>query len=349
LARAPTSAKETASASGLTLPASVVLVLALGALAFAAAPLVSVANEVVIALVSGLVIANLGGARSALAAPVSNFMLKRALKLAVILLGAGVDVALIRSVGVPALSVIIVAVGIALAVTGMVARQQGLATRPALLVGIGTAICGASAIAALAPVIQAKQQEVGVALATVLGFNAVVLLVYPVIGDLAGFDEVLFGTWAGVAVHDTASAVATGFAMGPEAGEVATVVKLVRILFLIPLLVVAARVVAIRGTTGDEGIRSAGRTVWKSVPWFVFGFAGLAAASSLGWLGPAADLLSDLAKTLIVFVVAAIGMTLRLKQVTLLGRKALVTGCAASLAIGIVSLLLIQAIGIRGL
>lgn len=143
----------------------------------------------------GLVIANWKGGTSVDPA-VSRFMLKRTLAFAVVLLGAGVDVALIRSVGIPSLVVIAASVCTGLAVSWVVGRRQGLGKRPALLVGIGTAICGASAIAAVAPVIKAKEHEVGVALAAVFGFNAAALLLYPAIGALAGLDPVFFGTWA---------------------------------------------------------------------------------------------------------------------------------------------------------
>lgn len=332
--------------SPLNLTASGLLVAAVGGAALLFAPLVPGVNEVVAALLVGLLLANLGGDRVVLAPAVGAFMLKRTLKLAVILLGAGVQVALIRQVGVPALLVIVVAIVAALVATALLSRWQGLQARPAALVGIGTAICGASAIAALAPVVRAKQEEVGVALATVLGCNAVALLLYPVIGAAAGWDAAFYGTWAGVAVHDTASAVATGFALGHEAGEVATVVKLARILFLLPLLLIVAAAMTARQNDGvGDGL---GRRLWQSIPWFVVGFVAMVVANSLGWLGAVGPVLSDTAKILIVFVVAAIGLTLRLRELASLGRRTVVVGAGASVTMAAVSLGVISALGIGG-
>lgn len=334
--------------AGLPRALSAVLVVMVGAVAVALAPVVPGANEVVIALVLGLAIANLGGARAEVDGAVSGFMVDRVLKFAVILLGAGINAELIRSVGGSALVVIVVAIVLAIAASWLVGRWQRLGPRSALLVGVGTAICGASAIAAVAPVLRAKQQEIGVALAAVLSFNALALLLYPVIGKAFGFDPVTFGTWAGVAVHDTATAVATGFALNPEAGEMATVVKLGRILFLIPILAVLAGTIAVREAAPDGGGPSARRAIMQSIPWFVFGFAALALLNSLGWLGDAGGVLSDGGKLLIVFVVGALGLRLRLGEITHLGRRVFVTGFAASVTIAIVSLLTISALGIAG-
>lgn len=326
--------------------ASAALVVVLASAAFLAAPVVPGVNEVVIALVLGIMAANVRGGRAALSPAVSNFMLKFALTSAVILMGAGVDLALIRSVGVPALAVISGSVVTGIVISLWVGRRQGLGKRPALLVGVGTAICGASAIAAVAPIIRAKEHEVGMALVAVFGFNAIALVAYPVIGGLAGFDQVLFGTWAGAAVHDTASSVATGFTMGPQAGEVATVVKLVRVLFLIPLLAVITGTVAVREAAEGDGVRGSIRSIWSSVPWFVFGFAALATLNALGWLGGIAEMLGDAAKVIIVFVVAAIGLSLRFKQLARVGRKTFATGLVASSTVGVVSLVLIHLLGI---
>lgn len=314
--------------------------------AFFAAPSIPGVTDVAIALLLGLLIANARPGRASLHPAVARFMLKRALSVAVVLLGAGVDLTLIRAVGAPVLVVISASVAAGLAVSWVVARHQGLGVRPALLVGVGTAICGASAIAAVAPMIRAKEREVGVALATVFGFNAIALLAYPVIGAVAGFDPVLFGTWAGAAVHDTASSVATGFAMGTEAGEVATVVKLARILFLIPLLAaIAGGVIARDGAlAGTRQVSPA--PIRSNVPWFIGGFVVLAILNALGWLGSQADVLSDTGKLIILLVVAAIGLNLRLRQVMHLGRKTFVTGLSASLAVAVVSLSLIQLLGI---
>ncbi|MGH3443519.1 MAG: YeiH family protein [Nitriliruptorales bacterium] len=141
-----------------------------------------------------------------------------------------------------------VAVLLAILVAGLAGPRLGLTGRSCLLIRIGTAICGVSAIVAVAPVLRARKEEIGLALATILSFNAGALLLCPLIGGVFAVDPVTFGTWPGVAVHDTASAVATGFALGPRAGEVATLVKLVRTLHLIRIMVLA--VLAVLNSAG---------------------------------------------------------------------------------------------------
>jgi len=310
------------------------VVLVLGIAAQFIGPLINGINAVVVALVLGLLVVNVSGDRLELDDRVPTFLLKRALKFAVILLGAGIDLGSIADVGAVAIGIIVVAVALAMGISWWLGRALGLDDRSALLIGVGTAICGASAIAAVAPILEAKKEQIGLALATVFSFNAAALIVYPLIGAALGLSQVTFGTWAGIGVHDTASAVATGFAFGAEAGEFATLVKLGRTLFLLPLLAVAVLVVQREG----GGSSSTGSTLRKNIPWFIVGFAALAAANTLGWLGEVGGFLNDSAKLIIVFVVVAVGLTLRISKVASIGRPLFLTGMAASLAVGVFAL-----------
>lgn len=305
-------------------------------------------NAVVVALLVGLLTVNLGGGRVAVDPAVSAFMLKRVLKWSVILLGAGIDVGLVADVGGDALLVISICFTLAIATAMLAGRWLGVGARSSLLIGVGTAICGASAIVAVASVLRAKKDEIGVALATILCFNALALVLYPVIGHALDIGSVAFGTWAGVGVHDAASAVAVGFALDHQAGEVATVVKLARTLYLIPLVIAIAVVVSARDRRRGTAETGTGRGILSSIPWFVFGFAALATLNGLGWLGGVGDVLSSIATYLIVFVVATIGLTLRVSEVARLGGRLFVTGFVASVLVGAVGLVLIQALDISG-
>ncbi len=319
-----------------------IIVLVLGAAAQLIGPLINGINAVVVALVLGLLVVNVGGDRISLDDQVPTFLLKRALKFAVILLGAGIDLASIVDVGLKAVGITAIAVIMAMAISWYLGRALGLVNRSALLIGIGTAICGASAIAAVAPVLKAKKEEVGLALATVFSFNAIALLAYPLIGAALGLSQVEFGSWAGIGVHDTASAVATGFAFGAEAGEFATLVKLERTLFLLPLLAIA--VAMVRREDGDT--TSSGSTLRDNIPWFIVGFVVLATANTFGWLGEVGGFLNDAAKLIIVFVVVAVGLTLRLSKVASIGKPLFYTGFAASLAVGAFALAAIVGLGV---
>lgn len=318
------------------------VVLVVGVAGILLGPFLAGLNAVVVALVVGIAVANLASRWFDPADQVTSFLIKRVLKAAVILLGAGIDLAIVADIGGPALATTALAVVVALVVAAGLGIRLGLAPRPATLIGVGTAICGASAIAAVAPVLRAKREEIGVALATIFTFNAAALILYPIIGGLVGMSDVAFGTWAGIGVHDTAASVATGFTHSDTAGEVATLVKLTRTLFLIPLILVVSAWEARGPNRTESGLQA----IARSFPWFVVGFVVLALANTLGWLGGIGDVANDVAKLAIVFVVAAVGLTLRFSRVAAIGRPLFVTGFAASLAVGGLAL---AALGIFGI
>ena len=127
------------------------------------------------------------------------------------------------------------------------------------LIGVGSSICGGSAIAAVAPVIDADENQTSLSLATIFILNAVALFVFPVIGHWLGMGQTQFGTWAAIAIHDTSSVVGAGAAYGEEALKVATTVKLTRALWIIPLSLVSALI-----------FRQKGKKI--QIPWFIFWF-----------------------------------------------------------------------------
>lgn len=292
--------------------------------------LVGPVNAVIAALLLGILAGNFSPIVTR-SDTVSTFMLKRVLKFAIILLGAGVDATLLSRVNVSVVLIILAAIVLSLIVARVVGPALGLSRDTSMLIGVGTSICGASAIAAVAPILRAKQVEVGFALGTIFVFNAIAMLTYPLLGFALDMDPFHFGAWAGIAVHDTASAVATGFAYGTEAGETATLVKLTRTLFLVPLVVV----LAISSSVGDsaDSDASLGRSIVKSFPLFVLGFIATAAANTLGILGDLGSWISDFGKLLVVGVVVAIGLSLRFDRIKALGPALAITGLIASLVV----------------
>jgi uncharacterized integral membrane protein (TIGR00698 family) len=175
------------------------------------------------------------------------------------------DLGVIARVGVRGVGY--TAVGIAVTLLLTLVLTILLRTDPtiSLLVGVGTAICGGSAIAAVAPVIRAKSSQTSVALAVVFCLNAVALVVFPQIGHAAGLSPRLFGLWSAVAIHDTSSVVGAALTFGPQATEVATTVKLARTLWIIPLAL-AAGYLPIAHSSDD------GRKAKPRWPWFIIGF-----------------------------------------------------------------------------
>ena len=179
------------------------------------------------------------------------------------------------------------------------------------LVSSGTAICGGSAIAAVGPVIKAKDSEMSVALGTVFILNAVALFIFPPIGRMLGLDDVQFGTWAEIAIHDTSSVVGAGAAYSEAALEIATTIKLTRALWIIPVAFVTAVL-----------FRSTGNKI--TVPWFILWFV-----------------IAMLINTYLLDGVPMIGASLSPTVIRQVGLRPLLQGVLLWVVISIVSLLLI--------
>lgn len=184
------------------------------------------------ALVGGAVLAlTVGNPRAAL----TRTWTHRLLPLAVIGLGADMDLRAVAKAGLHGLRytalslVLVMALGLWLARVLKVDREAGL------LISVGTAICGGSAIAAVAPVVRARERAISIALATVFLLNSAALVVFPPLGHATGLGQDAFGLWSALAIHDTSSVVGAGLAYGPRALEVATTVKLARALWIVPL------------------------------------------------------------------------------------------------------------------
>jgi uncharacterized integral membrane protein (TIGR00698 family) len=185
----------------------------------------------------------------------------------------------------------------------------------AYLISSGTAICGGSAIAAVGPVIKAKEQDMSVALATIFVLNAIALFVFPVLGHLLGLSQQAFGTWAAIAIHDTSSVVGAGAAYGEEALKVATTIKLTRALWIIPLALFTS---ALRREKGSK----------ISVPWFIFYFiaAMLLNTYVLDGVPAVGQAVSGIARKGLILTMFFIGASLSRDVLRSVGVKPLVQG-----------------------
>ncbi|MFA6823377.1 MAG: putative sulfate exporter family transporter, partial [Geobacter sp.] len=186
---------------------------------------------------------------------------------AVMGLGFGVPIQNVIITGRDAFVYTAVSIGLTMLLGLALGRLFGTASRTSTLISFGTAICGGSAIAAMAPVIRAEPEETGVALATVFTLNALALLVFPPLGHLMGMGEGQFGLWSALAIHDTSSVVGAAAAFGGTALTIATTVKLTRMLWIMPVALGVALVT-----------RSEGRVAF---PYFILGFLAAAALRSL--------------------------------------------------------------------
>ena len=192
------------------------------------------------------------------------------LQLAVVGLGAGVNLAVVAHVGAHGLGYTLAGLVATFALGAWLAGRLGVAPNVAALVCAGTGICGGSAIAAAAPAIGAKAEETSVSLAVVFLLNGVALLVFPPLGTWAHLDPHAFGLWCALAIHDTSSVTGAAMTHGHEALVTATTVKLARALWIVP--VALALGAWFRRGTGDAPAR--GRL---PVPWFIAGFVAVSA------------------------------------------------------------------------
>lgn len=195
------------------------------------------------------------------------------------------------------------------------------------LISSGTAICGGSAIAAVGPVIKAKDSDMSVALATIFVLNAIALFIFPLLGQWLGLTQQEFGTWAAIAIHDTSSVVGAGAAYGEEALQVATTIKLTRALWIIPLALVTSFI-----------FKSEGKKV--SIPWFILWFivAILINTYLLDSVPQVGKAISGLARKGLIITMFFIGASLSADVLKAVGVKPLVQGVLLWLVISVGSL-----------
>lgn len=242
---------------------------------------------------------------------------------------------------------IVAVVSAALALGVWVARRLGVGSPLSALVVVGMAICGNSAILALSPIVRAPHRETAYAVSTITIFGLVGVLVLPVLGRLLGLTDATFGTWAGMAVNDTAQVVATGFAYSPAAGDTATIVKLTRNLAILPVIL-GATWLTVRATRDPAAARvSPLRLVGRAVPWFVIGFVAFAGLRTVGLLDaslPTGDTLADLASTaatlLILVALAGVGLATDVRAMLGVGSRPFLLGLTLWIAIGVLALAL---------
>lgn len=304
----------------------------------------SIVAEVSIALLIGIVVAAVVGARSGPLEPGLRFASQRLLRLGIILLGARLSLDEIARIGLPATGVIVVTMAASFAIVLLMARMVRVEGRLAILIAVGSAVCGNTAIVATAPVIGARAREVAYAVATITLFGTLAVFIYPAIGRALELPEPSFGLWAGVAVHDTSQVIATGAAYGPGALDVATVVKLIRNTLMAPLLLLIAAVWAARNQDSSAPTRGGLR---HAIPWFVLGFLALAALRTVGLIDAGqAGILDSMARALILVALAAVGMSIHVGELRETSWRPLTVGFAVAIVIGLGSLVAITSLGL---
>jgi uncharacterized integral membrane protein (TIGR00698 family) len=301
--------------------------------------------EVILAVLFGLLLGNFARLPSGFA-PGVRFSYHTILRAAIVLLGASLSFQRVLAIGGKALVMVVVLMSVALLVAHALGRASRVPPRLATLIGVGTAVCGNSAIAATAPVIGASDEEVSFAIATNTLFGTLAVFAYPALAHALGLSDSFFGTWSGVAVNDTSQVVATGFAYSDAAGRVATAVKLTRNALMGVVIVGVG--LAYRRTGGSLAQR-----VRQSVPVFVLGFLAMAALNSLGvfaWAAgasglPVSALLDGAARALILVALAGVGLSARVATMHGIGLRPFYLGLVTAATTATLGFLLIRLLG----
>ncbi|MDO5576892.1 MAG: putative sulfate exporter family transporter [Fibrobacter sp.] len=285
--------------------------------------------------------------------PGLKFTSKKILKLAIILLGASLSIGTILSVGKMSLIVMFFTLLTCFGGGYFIGRALKLNWKLSNLISAGTGICGGSAIAAIAPAIDAEDKDIAYAMSATFLFDMVMIVLFPIMGHWMGLSDMAYGLWAGTAVNDTSSVVAAGFAFSEAAGEFATMVKLTRTLSIIPTVVIFslinARLKRKAAVTSDSTVVNSKPKInfLTLIPWFILGFLVLAAINSFGIIPVAvSDAAKETSKFLMVAALAAIGMNTDFKEMKESGINPMIHGFIISALVVVVAIAVEYMIGI---
>lgn len=257
---------------------------------------------------------------------------KYLLQASVVGLGFGMNFGEVLTAGSSGIGFTVVSIAATMAAGLLAGRLLAVNRNTSYMIASGTAICGGSAIAAIAPILNAEEEDISVALGTVFILNAVALFIFPPIGHMLGLTERQFGFWSAIAIHDTSSVVGAAARYGAESLKIATVVKLTRALWIVPLSLAAA--VAFRNAKAK-----------LTVPYFIFAFVlASAAVTAFPAFGPVYAGLAALAKKGLTLTLFLIGAGLSRQTLKKVGVRPIVQGVALWVFISLGSLLLLRQI-----
>ncbi|WP_084386452.1 YeiH family protein [Castellaniella caeni] len=273
--------------------------------------------------------------------PGITYSSRQVLKWSIIGLGFGLSLGQVLHTGASSLAVTLVTLSTAFLAAWLLGRWLKLGSHLQTLIGVGTAICGGSAIAAAAPIIKPDDHDTALAISTIFLFNVIAVLVFPPLGHWLGLSDHGFGLWAGTAINDTSSVVAAGYSYSTAAGDIATIVKLTRATLIIPVCIGLALWTAWRARNAETRVSLA-----QIFPWFILWFLLASGARSLGLI-PAALLepLHRVSQFLIIMALTAIGLSSNLRHMVLAGVRPLLLGLGVWVAVAASSLLVQSVMG----
>ncbi|MFZ5672988.1 MAG: YeiH family protein [Pseudomonadota bacterium] len=293
-------------------------------------------SPMILAVIIGMLFANVVGTPQVSLAGI-GLCQKSLLRLGIVCLGFQVTAGQFLAIGASGIGIAALALMGAFFFTLALGRLLGVERGLTQLIAAGTAICGASAIAAVNGVTRARDQDVAYAVAMITLFGTIAMLALPPLALVLGLDAREFGLWAGASIHEVAQVVGASFQAGPVAGETGTIAKLARVAMLAPMVLLLG--VFLRGKSGDAAAR-------PPVPWFIFGFAAAVLLNSLVelplWTKPAIALATSL---LLALGLAGMGLKTEFSQIRALGARPLLLALTAAVFIASLSLMLVKIVG----
>ncbi len=263
------------------------------------------------------------------------FTSKKILQYSIILLGFSMNLYQILNTGKETLLLLLFTLTSTFLIAYIAGKLLKIDTNTNILIGVGSAICGGSAIAATAPVIKAKDEEIAQAISTIFLFNVLAAFLFPAIGHFLRMSDHNFGLWAGTAINDTSSVVAAGFTFSDAAGKLAVIVKLTRTLMIIPITLVLAFYHSGKSRNGEK----AQYNMVSIFPWFVIGFI---LTSVLATFAPlpvgVCTVFTKIGKYAIVMAMACIGLNTNLIKLIKNGLRPIMLGLICWVSLAVVSL-----------
>ncbi len=268
-----------------------------------------------------------------------KFTSKKVLKFAIILLGASLSVRVILSVGKLSLMVMLFTLLTCFGGGYFIGKALKLNWKLSNLISAGTGICGGSAIAAIAPVIDAEDSDIAYAMSATFLFDMAMIVLFPIMGRMLGLSDMAYGLWAGTAVNDTSSVVAAGYAFSEGAGDFATMVKLTRTLAIIPTVFVFSLVnLRLKRKESCDAAHSK-VNIGGLFPWFILGFLAMAMINSLGVIPTEVSAVAkDVSKFLMVAALAAIGLNTSFRDMKKSGINPMIHGFIISALVVVVAI-----------
>ncbi len=316
-------------------------------------------SAAILAIVGGMLLRNTMSLPTSIRAGCRHIV-KKIIPVAIVCTGAGLNLLNVANVGFAAFGITVLCLLIGVGGGYAIGRVLGLTSRTAMLLGAGTGICGNSAIVAVAPLIDAHDDDVVLSIGTVNLFGLMAMLLWPLVGQHLDFNDESFGIWCGTTIHAVPQVVAAGFAFSPDAGAMATLIKLVRVTLMAPLVFVLAMIHSHRAGTNQNSGNGLVIHYARLIPWFVWGFVALSALHTLGLIptlqfplreflsngsGPAqvsvGGLLTLSGELLLTLALAAIGLDVNIRELVGVGGRAVLAGFGSTILLGAASILLI--------